>query len=96
LIRQLDEWRVPNDQTLVLAVFLATGIVLVTLLWTFMPVTTPHPHEDYAKPTPKVGPPLNPTEALSHAEKVLAQAEAAINALESKAGAGDKAAKKAK
>lgn len=96
LIRQIDEWRVPLDQSLVMTVFLATGIVLVFLFWTFMPVTTPHPHESYAQPAAKASPPLSPPEALSHAEKVLVQAEAAITALESKASAEAKTAKKRK
>lgn len=96
VVRQVDEWRIPTDQPLVLSVFVATGIALVFLFWTFLPVTTPHPHESYATPPAKTSPSLNPPEALNQAEKVLAQAEAAITALESKASAGDKAAKKAK
>ncbi len=96
VVRQVDEWRIPTDQPLVLSVFVATGIALVFLFWTFMPVTTPHPHESYATPPAKTSPSLNPPEALNHAEKVLAQAEAAITALESKTLADEKAAKKGK
>jgi hypothetical protein len=95
LIRLVDEWRVPADQTLVMAVFMATGIAAVVLLWAVMPVYTPHPHEAYATAVPKERHPLNPPEALSHAEKVLTQAEAAIAALEkADAKTGKKKAKK--
>ncbi len=85
LVRQWDLLRVPADQPLLLTVFAATGVTLVVLFWAFMPVTTPHPHELYQKPQEKVAPPLKPAEALQKTEKVIAQAESAVQALEAKA-----------
>ena len=55
-----------------------------------MPVTTPHPHELYQKPQEKVVPPLKPAEALQRTEKLIAQAESAVKALEAKAKQGAK------
>lgn len=85
LVRQWDLLRVPADQPLLLTVFAATGVTLVILFWAFMPVTTPHPHELYQKPEEKVAPPLKPAEALQKTEKLIAQAESAVQALEAKA-----------
>ena len=90
LVRQWDLLRVPADQPLLLTVFAATGVTLVVLFWAFMPVTTPHPHELYQKPQGRVAPPLKPAEALQKTEKVIAQAELAVQALEAKARAGSK------
>jgi hypothetical protein len=55
-----------------------------------MPVTTPHPHELYQKPQARVAPPLKPAEALQKTEKLIAQAELAVRALEAKTQAGSK------
>jgi len=85
LVRQWDLLRVPDDQPLVLTVLAASGVTLVVLFWAFMPVSTPHPHELYEKPQEKVGPPLKPAEALQKTEKLIAQAESAVQALEAKA-----------
>ena len=85
LVRQWDLMRVPADQPLLLAAFTASGVVLVLLFWGFMPVTTPHPHEDYKeKKAAKASPPLRPVETLQKTEKVIAQAEVAVAALEAK------------
>lgn len=83
-VHQWDLMRVPADQPLMLTVFTATGVVLVLLLWALMPVTTPHPHESYTEEK-KTAPPLNPTDALKKAERVLTQAETSVQALEEKA-----------
>lgn len=88
LVRQWDLLRVPADQPLVLTVFVATGVTLVVLFWAFIPVTTPHPHELYQKPQEKVVPPLKPAEALQKTEKLIEQAEGALQALEAKAKKG--------
>lgn len=85
VVRQWDLMRVPRDQPLMLTAFTGTGAALVLLLWAFMPVTTPHPHESYQKGPTKVAPPFKPTEALQKSEKVIAQAEATVQALEEKA-----------
>lgn len=86
LVRQWDLLRVPADQPLLLTVLVTSGVTLVVLFWAFMPVTTPHPHELYEKPQQKVAPPLKPAEALQKTEKLIAQAESAVQALEAKAG----------
>lgn len=84
LVRQWDLMRVPSDQPLVLTAFTATGVLLVLLFWGFMPVTTPHPHEQYKKEEVKAPPPIKPAEVLQKNEKLLAQAEGALLALEEK------------
>jgi len=85
LVRRWDLMRVPADQPLMLTVFTATGVLLVFGLWAFMPVTTPHPHESYQQDKGKKAPELRPVEALKKTEKLLAQAETMVEALEAKA-----------
>lgn len=84
IVRQWDLMRVPADQPLMLTAITAVGVFLVVLLWAFMPVTTPHPHESYQKDVAKV-PVLKPTEVLQKTEKVIAKAEATVQSLEAKA-----------
>lgn len=84
VVRQWDLMRVPADQPLVLTAITATGVFLVLLLWAFMPVTTPHPHESEKKDVAKV-PVFKPTDVLQKTEKVIAKAEAAVQSLEEKA-----------
>jgi len=85
LVRSWDLMRVPADQPLMLTVFTATGVLLVFGLWAFMPVTTPHPHESYQQSKGKQVPDLRPVDALKKTEKLLAQAETRVEALEAKA-----------
>jgi hypothetical protein len=89
LVRRWDLLRVPADQPLLLIAFTATGVVLVFLFWAVMPVTTPHPHELYQKEPPKIEF-FKPAEALKRTEKLIAQAESAVKALEAKAKQGAK------
>lgn len=84
LIRQWDLMRVPADQPLLLTAFTAAGVLLVFLFWGFIPATTPHPHEQYKKEEVKTAPPIKPAEVLQKSEKLLAQAEGAVSALEEK------------
>jgi hypothetical protein len=84
-VHQWDLMRVPADQPLMLTVFMAVGVSMVLLLWAFMPVTTPHPHESYKQEEKKAAPVVKPTEAIQKAERVLTQAEASVQALETKA-----------
>jgi hypothetical protein len=84
LIRRWDLLRVPADMPLMLAVFTAAGVLAVVILWAAMPVTTPHPHPDYKKPDVKAAVVLKPAETLHKTEKVITQAEAAVEALEAK------------
>ena len=95
LVRRWDLLRVPTDQPLLLTGFTATGVLLVLLFWTVMPVTTPHPHELYRKEPAKVEV-FKPTEALQKTEKLIAQAESAVKALEAKAKQGAKGKTSAK
>jgi hypothetical protein len=84
VVRQWDLMRVPADQPLVLTAVTAVGVFFVLLLWAFMPVTTPHPHESEKKDVAKA-PVFKPTDALQKTEKVIAKAEAAVQSLEEKA-----------
>jgi len=93
LVRQWDLMRVPVDQPLLLAAFTASGALLVLLFWAVMPVMTPHPHEDYKEArakAEKVHPPIRPAETLQKTEKLIAQAETTVEALEAKAQAESK------
>ncbi|MBA2253005.1 MAG: hypothetical protein H0W13_09940 [Nitrospirales bacterium] len=84
VVRQWDLMRVPADQPLMLTAITAVGMFLVILLWAFMPVTTPHPHESEKKDVAKT-PVFKPTDALQKTEKVIAKAEATVQSLEEKA-----------
>jgi hypothetical protein len=84
LVRTWDLSRVPADQPLMLTVFTATGVMLVICLWAFMPRTTPHPHEGYKKEEAKKAPEVKPAEVLKKTEKLLAQAETSVQAMEAK------------
>ena len=84
-VHQWDLMRVPADQPLMLTVFTAVGVSMVLMLWAFMPVTTPHPHESYKQDEKKAAPALKPTEAIQKADRVLTQAETSVRALEEKA-----------
>jgi hypothetical protein len=94
-VRQWDLMRVPADQPLMLTAITAVGVFLVMLLWAFMPVTTPHPHESEKKDVAKV-PVFKPTDALQKTEKVIAKAEAAVQSMEEKAAVESPKDEKAK
>lgn len=96
LVRQWDLMRVPADQPLLLTLFAASGVGLVLLFWAFMPVTTPHPHELYTKEPVKAAPLFKPAEALQKTERLIAQAEVAVQVLEEKAQEEAKAQAKGK
>jgi hypothetical protein len=83
-VQQWDLMRVPADQPLMLTAVTAVGVFFVLLLWAFMPVTTPHPHETEKKDTAKSSI-FKPADALQKTEKVIAKAEAAVQSLEEKA-----------
>lgn len=85
LVRQWDLLRIPSDQPLLLTVFTVSSVILVLLFWVVMPVTTPHPNEEYGKPAVKAEPPFKPAETLQMTEKLITQAEAALEMLEAKA-----------
>ena len=62
---------------------MGTGLVLVFLFWGLLPVSTPHPHEEYEfVHVKKVEPKIIPKDVFKNAEQVLANAEATIKELE--------------
>ena len=95
VVRQWDLMRVPADQPLMLTAITGVGVFLVILLWAFMPVTTPHPHESEKKEVAKA-PVFKPTDALQKTEKAIAKAEAAVQSLEEKAASESHKDEKAK
>ncbi len=91
IVYQWDSIRIPKDQPLLLTAFMGVGVVLVVLFWGLIPVSTPHPHEDYEFiNVKKVEKRIVPKDVLKRAEKVLARAEATIIELEKKNLEGDK------
>ena len=55
-----------------------------------LPVTTPHPHECCQKPEVKAEPPFKPLEALNKGEKIIAQLEVQVDALEKQKAEAEK------
>ena len=91
IVYQWDSIRIPKDQPLLLTAFMGVGVVLVFLFWGLIPVSTPHPHEEYEFiHVEKVEKRIVPKDVLKSAEKVLARAEATIIELEKKNLEGDK------
>lgn len=82
-VREWDDWRVPADSMLMLVSFTAVAVLLTVVFWVLLPVTTPHPHEDY--PLPKVAAPkkpVKPEELLKKTESTLVKAGAVLESLE--------------
>ncbi len=91
-VREWDNWRVPADSVLMLVSFTGVAVLLTVVFWVLLPVTTPHPHEDY--PLPKLAAPkkpVKPEELLKKTETTLVKAEAVLESLEA-----DKAKEKKK
>jgi hypothetical protein len=84
LVARWDLMRIPADQTLMLTSVTAAGVLLIVLFWGALPVTTPHPHQDYKKPEVKAAPHVKPSDRLVKGEKVLAQVESQVVALEAR------------
>ncbi len=83
VVYKWDALRIPKDQPLFLTAFTGVGVVLVVLFWGLIPVSTPHPHEDYEFiNVEKVERKIVPKDVIKSAEKVLARAEATIKELE--------------
>jgi len=83
IVYKWDALRIPKDQPLLLTAFTGVGVVLVVLFWGLLPVSTPHPHEDYEFiDVKKVERKIVPKDVIKSAEKVLARAEATIKELE--------------
>lgn len=82
VVTRWDLMRVPADQGLMLTAVTLGGVVLSIVFWAALPVTTPHPHECCQKPEVKAEPPFKPLEALNKGEKIIAQLEVQVDALE--------------
>ncbi|HSC55952.1 MAG TPA: hypothetical protein VLC51_02045, partial [Nitrospira sp.] len=82
VVTRWDLMRVPADQGLMFTALTLGGLVLSMLFWAALPVTTPHPHECCKKPEVKAEPPFKPIETLNKDEKLIAQLEGQIDALE--------------
>jgi len=91
IVYKWDSLRIPKDQPLLLTAFTGVGVVLVVLFWGLLPVSTPHPHEDYEFiDVKKVERKIVPKDVIKSVEKVLARAEATIKELEKENPGGDK------
>ncbi|HKR80143.1 MAG TPA: hypothetical protein VJR69_10610, partial [Nitrospira sp.] len=90
VVTRWDLMRVPADQGLMLTALTLGGFVLSVLFWAALPVTTPHPHECCKKPDVKAEPPFRPLEALNKDEKMIAQLEGQVDALEKQKAEAEK------
>ncbi len=90
VVTRWDLMRVPADQGLMLTALTLGGLVLSVLFWAALPVTTPHPHECCKKPEVKAEPPFKPLEALNKDEKMIAQLEGQVDALEKQKAEAEK------
>jgi hypothetical protein len=90
VITRWDLMRVPADQGLMLTALTLGGVVLSMVFWAGLPVTTPHPHECCKKPEAKAEPPFKPVDALTKDEKLIAQLEAQVDALEKQRAEAEK------
>jgi hypothetical protein len=90
VVKQWDMMRVPADQGLMLTALTLGGVVLSFMFWAALPVTTPHPHECCRKPEAKAELPFRPIEALTKDEKIIAQLELQIDALEKQKAEAEK------
>jgi hypothetical protein len=90
VVTRWDLMRVPADQGLMLTALTLGGVVLSVLFWAALPVTTPHPHECCKKPEVKAEPPFKPLEALNKDEKMIAQLEVQVDALEKQKAEAEK------
>jgi hypothetical protein len=90
IVKRWDMMRVPADQGLMFTALTLGGVVLSLMFWAALPVTTPHPHECCKKPEAKAEPPFRPIEALNKGEKIIAQLEQQVDALEKQKAEADK------
>ena len=90
IVTRWDLMRVPADQGLTLTALTLGGVVLSVLFWASLPVTTPHPHECCKKPDVKAELPFRPVEALNKDEKMMAQLELQVSALEKQMAEAEK------
>lgn len=83
IVSKWDLLRIPRDQPLLLTAFTGTGVVLIMVFWGLIPVSTPHPHEEYEfVEVQKVEKKIVPKKVIKSAEQILARAEATLKELE--------------
>ena len=83
IVSKWDLLRIPRDQPLLLTAFTGVGIVLIMVFWGLLPVSTPHPHEEYEFiHVKKVEEKIVPKTVIQNAEQILARAEATLQELE--------------
>ena len=83
VVSKWDLLRIPKDQPLLLTAFTGIGVVLIFLFWGLLPVSTPHPHEEYEfVDVQKAEKKIVPKKVIQSAEQVLARAEATLKELE--------------
>jgi hypothetical protein len=62
---------------------MGVGVVLVFVFWGLLPVSTPHPHDEYEYTNVvKIEPPVKPKEVIKKTAQVLARATLTIEELE--------------
>lgn len=93
IVHRWDLMRVPSDQPLLLTAFMATGVVVVFLFWSFLPASTPHPHEDYEFLDAGEERPVKPSRVIKKTENVLMRATSALEELGKKEEKSRKATK---
>jgi hypothetical protein len=93
-VRRWDYARVPRDPALVLTSFAAVIVLITIVFWLFLPVTTPHPSEDYKVQVKKPVKHLKPEDMLKQTEMSLAKADAVLHSLEQEKGKEKKKATK--
>jgi hypothetical protein len=81
-VRRWDAWRVPKDPGLMFTSLAATVLLLTIAFWTFLPVTTPHPAEEFKTKAEKPKKQPKPEDLLKQTEISLAKAEAVLQTLE--------------
>ncbi len=87
MVQKWDLLRIPADQPLLFMAFTAVGVVMVGIFWVLIPVSTPHPHEEYVFINPPtVEKIIKPLEVIKKAEKVIAQASLTLEGLEKEKG----------
>ncbi len=86
IVHQWDLLRIPKDQPLLLSVFTGTAVALIVLFWGLLPVSTPHPHEEYEfVHVDKAEKQIVPNEVITTTEQILSRAEATLKAVEQEA-----------
>ncbi len=83
IVHKWDLLRIPRDQPLLLTVFAGTAVALIVLFWGLLPVSTPHPHEEYEFiHVNKAEQRIVPRKVIADTERILSQAEATLKAVE--------------